>query len=205
MLLYACVEWKLECRVVCQLARVVRISLLRLFRGNFLLPCGARLAILGYSVNEQCGVDRIRDNFADAQASVEQASTRDYRTMSRTIITHGNNRWSGSMLLFGGEALHYLRGITIGILSYLSRRVASPPLAAGVRAKYVRTRRRKGGRLLIFNGFSSHRLSQGGFGTLTTSSTSVCIGQAHWLSRIRSWIYASFLINFCETGVVKQS
>ncbi len=54
------------------------------------------------------------------------------RTMSRTIITHGSTQMVVvSMLLFGGEALHYFAlALTIGILFgiYSSVLVASPIL-----------------------------------------------------------------------------
>ena len=52
------------------------------------------------------------------------------RTMSRTIITHGSTQLAVlSMLIFGGESLHYFAlALTIGILFgiYSSVLVASP-------------------------------------------------------------------------------
>ena len=52
------------------------------------------------------------------------------RTISRTIITHGSTQMMVlSMLIFGGEALHYFAlALTIGILFgiYSSVLVASP-------------------------------------------------------------------------------
>ena len=52
------------------------------------------------------------------------------RTMSRTIITHGSTQLAVlSMLIFGGETLHYFAlALTIGILFgiYSSVLVASP-------------------------------------------------------------------------------
>jgi len=93
----------------------------------------AVLAILGYSVNESVVVfDRIRENFrkmrnATISQIIDNAIT---RTMSRTIITHGSTQLAVlSMLMFGGETLHYFAlALTIGILFgiYSSVLVASP-------------------------------------------------------------------------------
>ena len=93
----------------------------------------AVLAILGYSVNESVVVfDRIRENFRKMRAAtipqiIDNAIT---RTMSRTIITHGSTQLAVlSMLMFGGETLHYFAlALTIGILFgiYSSVLVASP-------------------------------------------------------------------------------
>jgi len=95
----------------------------------------AILAILGYSVNESVVVfDRIRENFRKMRkASVSQVIDNAItRTMSRTIITHGSTQMVViSMLVFGGEALHYFAlALTIGILFgiYSSVLVASPLL-----------------------------------------------------------------------------
>lgn len=91
------------------------------------------LAILGYSVNESVVVfDRIRENFrkmrkASVPQIIDNAIT---RTMSRTIITHMMTQLMVlSMLIFGGETLHYFAlALTIGILFgiYSSVLVASP-------------------------------------------------------------------------------
>jgi preprotein translocase subunit SecF len=64
--------------------------------------------------------DRIRENFrkmrkAGVTEVIDNAIT---RTISRTIITHGCTQLMvTSMLIFGGEALHYFAlALTIGIL-----------------------------------------------------------------------------------------
>jgi preprotein translocase subunit SecF len=76
--------------------------------------------------------DRIRENFrkmrnATTPQIIDNAIT---RTMSRTIITHGSTQLAVlSMLIFGGETLHYFAlALTIGILFgiYSSVLVASP-------------------------------------------------------------------------------
>jgi len=86
-------------------------------------------------VNESVVIfDRIRENFRKMRkASVNQVIDNAItRTMSRTIITHGSTQMVVvSMLLFGGEALHYFAlALTIGILFgiYSSVLVASPIL-----------------------------------------------------------------------------
>jgi len=80
--------------------------------GILIAVLAAVLAVLGYSVNESVVVfDRIRENFrkmrkADTPEIINNAIT---RTMSRTIITHGSTQLMvTSMLIFGGETLHYL-------------------------------------------------------------------------------------------------
>ena len=81
----------------------------------------AVLAVLGYSVNESVVIfDRIRENFRryrkmDTVGIIDNAIT---STISRTIITHGSTQIMVlSMLLFGGETLHYFAmALTIGIL-----------------------------------------------------------------------------------------
>jgi hypothetical protein len=99
----------------------------------FGVPLAAVLAILGYSVNESVVVfDRIRENFrkmrrASVHTVIDNAIT---RTMSRTVITHFCTQLMvTSMLVFGGETLHYFAlALTIGILFgiYSSVLVASP-------------------------------------------------------------------------------
>ena len=92
------------------------------FQWEFSLPVlAALLAVLGYSVNESVVVaDRIRENFRKMRKAtvthvIDNAIT---TTMSRTIITHGSTQiMVTSMLIFGGEALHYFAlALTIGIL-----------------------------------------------------------------------------------------
>jgi preprotein translocase subunit SecF len=113
---------------------VIILGFFAFFRWEFSLPVlAAILAILGYSVNESVVVfDRIRENFKKLRGLttpqiIDNAIT---RTMSRTIITHGSTQLMvTSMLLFGGESLHYFAlALTIGILFgiYSSVLVASP-------------------------------------------------------------------------------
>jgi preprotein translocase subunit SecF len=113
---------------------VIIIGFFSFFQWEFSLSVlAAVLAILGYSVNESVVVfDRVRENFrkmrkASVPHIIDNAIT---RTMSRTIITHGSTQLVViSMLLFGGETLHYFAlALTIGILFgiYSSVLVASP-------------------------------------------------------------------------------
>ncbi len=131
-------EWKFGVSgIIANLHDVVIIlGFFAFFQWEFSLTVlAAILAILGYSVNESVVVfDRIRENFRKMRkASVEQVINNAItRTMSRTIITHGSTQMVVvSMLLFGGEALHYFAlALTIGILFgiYSSVLVASPLL-----------------------------------------------------------------------------
>ena len=131
-------EWKFGVAgIIANLHDVVIIlGFFAFFQWEFSLTVlAAILAILGYSVNESVVVfDRIRENFrkmrkATVAQTIDNAIT---RTMSRTIITHGSTQMVVvSMLLFGGEALHYFAlALTIGILFgiYSSVLVASPIL-----------------------------------------------------------------------------
>lgn len=129
-------EWKFGVSaIIANLHDVVIIlGFFAYFQWEFSLPVlAAVLAVLGYSVNESVVVfDRIRENFrkmrkADTPEIINNAIT---RTMSRTIITHGCTQLMvTSMLIFGGETLHYFAlALTIGILFgiYSSVLVASP-------------------------------------------------------------------------------
>jgi len=131
-------EWKFGvAAIIANLHDVVIIlGCFSLFQWEFGLPVlAAVLAILGYSVNESVVVfDRVRENFrnrrfrsAPVHQVIDNAIT---RTMSRTIITHGCTQLMvTSMLVFGGETLHYFAlALTIGILFgiYSSVLVASP-------------------------------------------------------------------------------
>lgn len=113
---------------------VIILGFFAFFQWDFSLTVlAAVLAILGYSVNESVVVfDRIRENFrkmrnATTPEVIDSAIT---GTMSRTIITHGCTQLAVlSMLIFGGETLHYFAlALTIGILFgiYSSVLVASP-------------------------------------------------------------------------------
>ncbi len=117
-------EWKFGvAAIIANLHDVVIIlGFFALFQWEFSLPVlAAVLAVLGYSVNESVVVaDRIRENFrkmrkASVTEVIDNAIT---RTISRTIITHGSTQLMvTSMLIFGGQALHYFAlALTIGIL-----------------------------------------------------------------------------------------
>jgi preprotein translocase subunit SecF len=129
-------EWKFGiAAIVANLHDVVIIlGCFAFFQWEFSLTVlAAVLAILGYSVNESVVVfDRVRENFRKMRkATVPQILDNAITsTMSRTIITHGCTQLAVlSMLLFGGETLHYFAlALTIGILFgiYSSVLVASP-------------------------------------------------------------------------------
>ena len=133
-------EWKFGVSaIIANLHDVVIIlGFFSLFQWEFSLPVlAAVLAILGYSVNESVVVmDRVRENFRSRKlrgASVTQIIDNAITsTMSRTIITHGSTQLMvTSMLIFGGETLHYFAlALTIGICFgiYSSIFVGSPLL-----------------------------------------------------------------------------
>lgn len=131
-------EWKFGvAAIIANLHDVVIIvGFFSIFQWEFSLPVlAAVLAILGYSVNESVVVfDRVRETFRNRKMRsrsvpeiIDHAIT---ATMSRTIITHGSTQMMvSSMLIFGGETLHYFAlALTIGILFgiYSSVLVASP-------------------------------------------------------------------------------
>ena len=133
-------EWKFGVSaIIANLHDVVIIlGFFSLFQWEFSLPVlAAVLAILGYSVNESVVVmDRVRENFRNRKFRtmpvpqvIDNAIT---ATMSRTIITHGSTQLMVfSMLIFGGETLHYFAlALTIGICFgiYSSVFVGSPLL-----------------------------------------------------------------------------
>ncbi len=133
-------EWKFGVSaIIANLHDVVIIlGFFSIFQWEFSLPVlAAVLAILGYSVNESVVVmDRVRENFRNRRlrnASVSQIiDSAITSTMSRTVITHGSTQLMvTSMLIFGGETLHYFAlALTIGILFgiYSSIFVGSPLL-----------------------------------------------------------------------------
>jgi len=117
-------EWRFAlAAIIANLHDVVIImGFFAFFQWEFSLPVlAALLAVLGYSVNESVVVaDRIRENFRKMRKAtvthvIDNAIT---TTMSRTIITHGSTQiMVTSMLIFGGETLHYFAlALTIGIL-----------------------------------------------------------------------------------------
>ena len=113
---------------------IIIVGFFAFFQWEFSLTVlAAVLAVLGYSVNESVVIfDRIRENFRKLRKAtvVKVINNAITRTMARTIITHGSTQMVViSMLLFGGEVLHYFAlALTIGIFSgiYSSIMVASP-------------------------------------------------------------------------------
>jgi preprotein translocase subunit SecF len=136
---------------------VIILGFFAFFQWEFSLPVlAAVLAVLGYSVNESVVVfDRVRENFrkmrkASTSEVIDSAIT---GVISRTIITHlCTQMMVTTMLLFGGQALHYFAlALTIGILFgiYSSVLVASPLVMwFGARREQftVPTKRKSGGR-----------------------------------------------------------
>jgi preprotein translocase subunit SecF len=113
---------------------IIILGFFAFFQWEFSLSVlAAILAVLGYSVNESVVVfDRVRETFKRSRGMttpevLDHAIT---STISRTIITHGCTQLMVlSMLVFGGETLHYFAmALTIGICFgiYSSVLVASP-------------------------------------------------------------------------------
>ena len=129
-------EWRFSvAAIVANLHDVVIIlGFFAFFQWEFSLPVlAAILAVLGYSVNESVIVfDRVRETFHKVRGlTTPQALDHGITsTISRTIITHGSTQVMVlSMLIFGGETLHYFSiALTIGICFgiYSSVLVASP-------------------------------------------------------------------------------
>jgi preprotein translocase subunit SecF len=117
-------EWKFAVSaIIANLHDVIIIlGFFAFFQWEFSLAVlAAVLAVLGYSVNESVVIfDRIRENFRRYRKmnTVEIIDNAITSTISRTIITHGSTQMMVlSMLLFGGETLHYFAmALTIGIL-----------------------------------------------------------------------------------------
>ena len=117
-------EWKFAVAgIIANLHDVVIIlGFFAFFQWEFSLAVlAAVLAVLGYSVNESVVIfDRVRENFRRYRKmnTVEVIDNAITSTISRTIITHGSTQVMVlSMLLFGGETLHYFAmALTIGIL-----------------------------------------------------------------------------------------
>jgi preprotein translocase subunit SecF len=117
-------EWKFSvAAIIANLHDVIIIlGFFAYFQWEFSLAVlAAVLAVLGYSVNVSVVIfDRIRENFRRYRKmnTVEIIDNAITSTISRTIITHGSTQIMVlSMLLFGGETLHYFAmALTIGIL-----------------------------------------------------------------------------------------
>ena len=113
---------------------VIILGFFAFFQWEFSLSVlAAVLAVLGYSVNESVVVfDRVRETFKKVRGltTPEVLAHAITSTISRTIITHGCTQLMVlSMLIFGGETLHYFAmALTIGICFgiYSSVLVASP-------------------------------------------------------------------------------
>jgi len=113
---------------------VIILGFFAFFQWEFSLSVlAAVLAVLGYSVNESVVVfDRVRETFKKVRGltTPEVLDHAITSTISRTIITHGCTQLMVlSMLIFGGETLHYFAmALTIGICFgiYSSVLVASP-------------------------------------------------------------------------------
>jgi len=113
---------------------VIILGFFAFFQWEFSLSVlAAVLAVLGYSVNESVVVfDRVRETFKGKRglSTPEVLDHAITSTISRTIITHGCTQMMVlSMLVFGGETLHYFAmALTIGICFgiYSSVLVASP-------------------------------------------------------------------------------
>lgn len=116
-------EWKFAVSaIIANLHDVIIIlGFFAFFQWEFSLAVlAAVLAVLGYSVNESVVIfDRIRENFRRYRKmnTIEIIDNAITSTISRTIITHGSTQIMVlSMLLFGGETLHYFAmALTIGI------------------------------------------------------------------------------------------
>ncbi|MBC7415173.1 MAG: protein translocase subunit SecF [Herminiimonas sp.] len=119
-------EWKFAVSaIIANLHDVIIIlGFFAFFQWEFSLTVlAAVLAVLGYSVNESVVVfDRVRETFRDRRygklATPDVMNHAITSTISRTIITHGSTQMMVlSMLLLGGETLHYFAiALTIGIL-----------------------------------------------------------------------------------------
>ncbi len=148
-------EWRLGvATIIANLHDIIIIlGFFAFFQWEFSLAVlAATLAVLGYSVNESVVVfDRVRETFRKKRGLttpqvLDHAIT---STISRTIITHGCTQMMVlSMLLFGGQTLHYFAmALTIGICFgiYSSVLVASPlAMWLGVsREQFVKVKKEK--------------------------------------------------------------
>ncbi|WP_028602881.1 protein translocase subunit SecF [Ottowia thiooxydans] len=117
-------EWKYAvAAIIANLHDVIIImGFFAFFQWEFSLAVlAAILAVLGYSVNESVVIfDRIREAFRRFRkmTPIEVIDHGITANISRTIITHGSTQLMVlSMLIFGGETLHYFAmALTIGIL-----------------------------------------------------------------------------------------
>ena len=125
IMIYLAIRFELKFAVSAIIANlhdvIIILGFFAFFQWEFSLAVlAAVLAVLGYSVNESVVIfDRIRENFRRYRKmnTVEIIDNAITSTISRTIITHGSTQIMVlSMLLFGGETLHYFAmALTIGI------------------------------------------------------------------------------------------
>jgi preprotein translocase subunit SecF len=129
-------EWRFAVAAIVAILHdmVVILGFFALFQWDFSLPVlAAVLAALGYSVNETVIIfDRIRETFKKKRGMttpevIDHAIT---CVISRTVITHTTTLMVVfTMLIFGGEALHYFSlALAISIIfgMYSSMLVSSP-------------------------------------------------------------------------------
>ena len=122
-------EWKYAVAGIIAIMHdvIIILGFFAFFQWEFSLPVlAAVLAVMGYSVNESVIIfDRIRENFRRYRkmGTIEIIDSAITSTISRTMITHGSTLAVVlSMLLFGGQTLHYFAvalavGIMFGIYS----------------------------------------------------------------------------------------
>lgn len=129
-------EWRFAVAAIVAILHdmIVILGFFALFQWDFSLPVlAAILAALGYSVNETVIVfDRVRETFQKRRGMTtpEVISHAITRVISRTVITHTTTLMVVfTMLLFGGETLHYFSlALAISIIfgMYSSMLVSSP-------------------------------------------------------------------------------
>lgn len=129
-------EWRFAVAAIVAILHdmIVILGFFALFQWDFSLPVlAAILAALGYSVNETVIVfDRVRETFQKRRGMTtpEVINHAITRVISRTVITHTTTLMVVfTMLLFGGETLHYFSlALAISIIfgMYSSMLVSSP-------------------------------------------------------------------------------
>ena len=162
---------------------VIILGFFAFFQWEFSLSVlAAVLAVLGYSVNESVVVfDRVRETFKKVRGltTPEVLDHAITSTITRTIITHGSTQMMVlSMLIFGGETLHYFAlALTIGILLRHLLLGAGRQPAGHVAGRFARTvhqaeegrRRRQRGRRRRLSDCCPPRARPAGRGDTTKS------------------------------------
>ncbi len=129
-------EWRFSIAAIGAIIHdaLIILGFFALFQWDFSLAVlAAVLAALGYSVNETVIIfDRIRETFTKKRG-LTTAEVIDHsitRVISRTVITHSTTLMvTFTMLIFGGETLHYFAlALIISIIfgMYSSMLVSSP-------------------------------------------------------------------------------